>query len=261
MVKLGSGLLTNSQGNVDLRQIRTLADQVNALHQANRDVVLVSSGAVSAGMTALGCAERPRERAALQACASIGQPMLMKSYNQAFGKLGIRTAQILMTYWDMDSRRIYANARSTFEHLLALKTCVPIVNENDALSFEELEMLNRFGDNDRLSAHVSLLVEADLLVILSSIEGLYEKPDGSGKMLRHVRQIDETIRSYAGNTPSQRSVGGMISKLDTAQMMLEARIPMILANGRRPNVLTDIAAGKQVGTLFSRHQTLRSGRA
>lgn len=258
VVKLGSGILTNSRGGVDIAQIRHLAVQVKALKSAGADVILVSSGAVSAGMTVLGLEERPQKRTALQACASIGQPILMKSYEKEFSKNGLHTAQILLTYWDLDSRQLYKNTQATLEHLLSLENCVPIVNENDALSFEEIEMLNRFGDNDRLSAHVAMLAKASTLVILSSIDGLYQNPDATGELIPFVKKIDQSIEASAGTTRSQRSVGGMISKLETAKMMLDAGIPMLLANGRRKQVLTDLFAGKEIGTLFAKRKLRRN---
>ncbi|MEM6884120.1 MAG: glutamate 5-kinase [Verrucomicrobiota bacterium] len=252
VVKLGSGILTNSRGGVDLAQIKHLAAQVKALKTDGVEVILVSSGAISAGMTVLGLAERPKKRTALQACASIGQPLLMKAYEKEFSKAGLHTAQILLTYWDLDSRQLYKNTKATIEHLLALETCVPIVNENDALSFEEIEMLNRFGDNDRLSAHVAMLAKASTLVILSSIDGLHKNPDATGELIPFVKKIDRSIQASAGSTKSQRSVGGMISKLETARMMMNAGVPMILANGRRKSVLTDLYSGQQIGTLFAK---------
>jgi len=250
VVKLGSGILTNSRGRVDMAQIKHLAIQVKALKAKGVDVILVSSGAVSAGMTVLGLDERPQERTALQACASIGQPLLMKSYEKEFSKAGLHTAQILLTYWDLDSRQLYKNTQVTVD-------CIPIVNENDALSFEEIEMLNRFGDNDRLSAHVAMLTKASTLVILSSIEGLYQNPDATGDLIPFVRKIDQSIRASAGTTQSQRSVGGMISKLETAKMMMDAGIPMFLADGRRKNILADLYAGEEIGTLFAKKKLSR----
>jgi glutamate 5-kinase len=261
VIKLGSGILTNSRGGVDVGQIRHLATQLQTLKAAGVEVILVSSGAVSAGMTVLGLEERPQKRTALQACASIGQPLLMKAYQREFAKFGLHSAQILITYWDLDSRQLYSNTQATIEYLLSLGSCVPIVNENDALSFEEIEMLNRFGDNDRLSAHVAILSKATTLIILSSIEGLYENPDATGALIPYVKEITKEVEASAGSTRSQRSVGGMISKLETAKMMLESGIPMILANGRRKHVLTDLHQGDQIGTLFARSRSSRTQRS
>lgn len=250
VVKIGSGLLTTASGKIDRRQIVNIATQVHDLRERGIATVLVSSGAVSAGMTALGETQRPRVRKSLQACATIGQTRLINAYQSVFQRYDLLVAQILLTYWDLDSRKIYANTRATIEHLLKLGHCVPIVNENDALSFEELEMLNCFGDNDRLSAQVARMIEADQLIILSSIEGLYTSMEGDGELIREVREIDDRIRSYAGTSASERSVGGMISKLEAAREMMESGIPTVIANGRHPDVLLKLAEGQPVGTLF-----------
>jgi glutamate 5-kinase len=250
VVKLGSGLLTNTRGGTNQAFIATICRQIAALRRRGIRVVLVSSGAISAGMSALGLDKRPKATADLQACASIGQPLLMKAYDRALRPLGFCCAQILVTYWDFDSRKVYQNAQATLARLLALDHCVPIFNENDALSFEEIEMLNRFGDNDRLSGHVAVLAGAQRLVILSGIDGLHTRPDGTGALVRRVKEIDERIRSYAGSTQSERSVGGMVSKLETARMMFQENIPMWIANGREKDVLLKIASGRSVGTCF-----------
>lgn len=252
VVKLGSGLLTNQRGGIDQKEIAALCSQIKALRRRNIQVVLVSSGAISAGMSALGLEKRPKDRPTLQACASIGQPLLMRAYASALQKHDMVCAQILLTSWDLDSRKVYQNAQGTLARLLSLGHCVPIFNENDALSFEEIEMLNRFGDNDRLSGHVAVLAGATRLVILSGIDGLNTRPDGSGNWVRRVKEIDERIRSYAGATSSERSVGGMISKLETARMMLQAGMPMWIAHGRMKNILVELAAGKVRGTCFKK---------
>ncbi len=258
VVKVGSGLLTTASGKIDRRQMATLATQVHDLRARGISTVMVSSGAVSSGMTVLGETSRPKVRCALQACATIGQTRLINAYQSAFQRYDLLVAQILLTYWDLDSRKLYANTRATIDHLLKLGNCVPIVNENDALSFEELEMLNCFGDNDRLSAQVARMMGADKLVILSSIEGLYTSMDGKGELIREVREIDDRIRSYAGSSDSERSVGGMISKLETAREMMEAGIPTVIANGRHPDVLLKLADRQSVGTLFRSRKKVKS---
>jgi glutamate 5-kinase len=249
VVKLGSNLLTRENG-VNQEHIKSIADLVAALTRKGFEVILVSSGAISAGMSALNLNKRPVERFALQGCATIGQPRLMKAYDEAFAHHGMITGQILLTSWDLDSRAIYAITRQTLEHLLGLKHCVPIFNENDALSFEELAMLNKFGDNDRLSAHIAILAEAAQLVILSTVDGLRTKPDGTGTLVKKVEAIDARIKGYAGKSQNDRSVGGMVSKLQTAQYMLDHGIPMVIADGRAPEVLLKIAGGKEIGTRF-----------
>ncbi|NJK91649.1 MAG: glutamate 5-kinase [Blastochloris sp.] len=207
VVKVGSGLLTHRNGGVDRGLMASLVNQIVFLKNQGVAVVLVSSGAISAGMSVLDLSKRPTEQKALQACATIGQPRLMEAWNAVLKKKGLCAAQILLTSWDLDSRKLYGNTQATLKHLLSLGNCVPVFNENDALSFEEIEMLNRFGDNDRLSAQVALLAGAQQLVILSSIDGLRTKPDGTGDLVHVVREIDATIMGYAGRTQSQRSVG------------------------------------------------------
>jgi glutamate 5-kinase len=250
VVKVGSGLLTHRNGGVDRTLMAGLASQIARLHEQGIRVILVSSGAISAGMSALGLDKRPTVQKALQACATIGQPRLMAAWNEVFKKHHFHAAQILLTSWDLDSRKLYENTRTTLRHLLALGNCVPVFNENDALSFEELEMLNRFGDNDKLSAHVSVLAEAGQLVILSSIDGLRTRPDGTGDLVHVVQEINDEIMAYAGTTQSQRSVGGMISKLETAKFLMAQGIPLAIGDGRAKDILLKIMRKERVGTHF-----------
>ena len=161
----------------------------------------------------------------------------MKAYGVALAPHRILAAQILLTSWDLDSRRIYANTRATLQTLLKLKKCIPIFNENDALSFEEIALLNAFGDNDRLSAHVAILARADRLVILTDAPGLMNRPDGGGQLIRRVKKIDAKVLAYAGGAGSAGSVGGMLSKLEAARMALGRGIPVVIADGREANVL------------------------
>jgi len=252
VVKVGSGLLTSSSGSISKSFVESLCRQIATLKRKKVGVILVSSGAISAGMTALGLRQRPKELPLLQACATIGQPLLMSAYSRALTEHGLCAAQILMTGWDLDSRRIYRNIQATLNKLLGLGKCLPIFNENDALSYEEIEMLSRFGDNDRLAGQVALLAKATRLVILSGIDGLNTSPDGTGDLIRRVAKIDEKIQGYAGQTQSQRSVGGMISKLETARTMLQAGVSMVIANGLEKDVLLRIQRGESLGTWFER---------
>lgn len=247
VIKLGSGLLTRKDGKVDRVQIARIADQVAALNKRGIEVVLVSSGAVAAGMTAMKMQRRPRDARELQACATVGQPELMSVYGKYFAKHRLLSAQMLLTYWDLDSRACTRNARATLDLLLSRKKFIPIINENDAIADEEI----RVGDNDRLSAHVASLIEADLLVILSGIDGLMTKADGSGKLIPYVKKIDQSIRSLAGGAGSERNVGGMITKLQAAEIAADGGVDTIIANGRRKNVLLDLVAKKKIGTHFS----------
>lgn len=249
VVKLGTGILTNARGQIDIPQIAQLAAQVAELQRRGQQVIVVSSGAVGCGMSLLGRTKRPTAMDELQACAALGQPRLMSLYDQAFGKHGLRVAQVLVTYLDMDSRELYANIQRTVETLLKNKNVVPIFNENDVVSYEEL-VGARFGDNDRLSAHIAILAKASRLIILSNIRGLALNSDGTGKLVTDVHGITPKIEKLAGGTRSQTSVGGMVSKLKAAKLVNAAGIPMQIAHGREEGVLLQIADGEKIGTMF-----------
>ncbi|SDU16973.1 glutamate 5-kinase [Verrucomicrobium sp. GAS474] len=248
VVKLGTGILTTPEGRLDLEQIRKLVSQVARLRARGIQIILVSSGAIGGGMGILGLAKRPKAIEELQTCAAIGQPYLMSLYAELFGKHRMHVAQILLTYFDLDSRSLYANAQKTLSHILRLDkgSYVPIINENDVISHEEI----KFGDNDQLSAHVAVMAKADRLIILSNVPGLTENSDGSGKAIAHVPKIDERILSLAGKTASERSVGGMITKLTAARIANGEGILMQIAHGRTTDVLVKIAKGDKIGTLF-----------
>lgn len=247
VIKLGSGLLTRKNGTIDRARIRDVIDQVATLRRKGYEVILVTSGAIASGMTAMGLKKRPREARELQACATVGQPELMTEYRRHLARHKLLGAQLLLTYWDLDSRTCIRNARATLDFLLSQKRFIPIINENDAIADEEIKV----GDNDRLSAHVAALTEADLLIILSGIPGLMTKSDGTGELIPHVKRIDERIRSLAGGTTSERNVGGMVTKLLAAEIAASGKTDTVIADGRRKNVLTDLAKGKVIGTRFS----------
>lgn len=248
VVKLGSGLLADARGGVNHARIGEIVRQAAALKKLGYQVIMVSSGAISAGMTALKLDKRPKDISELQVCATIGQPRLMLAYQDAFSKYNLHAAQILMTTWDLDSRKIYENAKCTVSKLLKLKNCVPIFNENDAVSFDEIA----FGDNDILSAHVAMLSGASKLIILTSVDGLRSDPSGRrGRFIRYVKKITPQIESYAGQTKSIRSLGGMISKIQAAKMATEKGIPVVIANGKSQDILLKVVRGKFKGTLFA----------
>jgi glutamate 5-kinase len=246
VIKLGTGILTRPDGRLDLRQIGRLVDQVARLKRAGYDVILVSSGAVGGGMGILELKKRPAAIQELQACAAIGQPHLMGLYEGLFRKKGLHVAQILLTYLDLDSRALYQNTQKTLDHLLRLKKFVPIINENDVVSYEEI----KFGDNDQLSAHVAVMAKASRLIILSNIPGLTTKSDGTGELVPVVKKIDAGIEALAGKTRSQTSVGGMVSKLLAGKIANAAGITLQIANGRAPDTLIKICKGQRVGTTF-----------
>jgi glutamate 5-kinase len=249
VIKLGTGILSDPQGRVDLAQIEQLAAQVAELRRRGHEMLVVSSGAVGCGMSLLGLTKRPTAMAELQACAALGQPRLMRLYGEAFGRAGVHVAQVLLTYLDLDSRALYGNIQRSIERLLAHKSIVPIFNENDVVSYDEL-IGARFGDNDQLSAHIAILARAERLIILSNIRGLATHSDGTGRLIRDVHGITPRIQKLAGGTQSQTSVGGMISKFKAARLVNAAGIPMQIANGRQKNVLVSICQGDAVGTVF-----------
>lgn len=248
VVKLGTGLLTRPRlETLDQNQFRRLTAEVAALVKAGTQCLLVTSGAVGAGMPALGLEERPRDDLpAVQACAAVGQSRLMRLYESLFARRGLIAAQLLLTHGDLDSRQRYGNFRNTLERLLAVHGVVPIINENDSVAVEEL----RFGDNDRLSAEVAVLARADLLVILTSAEGLTLTPDGRGEPIPLVEDID-AVAHLAGGGSGRLSVGGMASKLDAVRLAVRAGVPAVIANGRTPGLLARIVNGESVGTRFA----------
>ena len=246
VVKLGTGVLTDSRKLIDPAQLEQLVAQVATLRRAGREVVLVTSGAVGAGMGALGYESRPAHLAEKQACAAVGQSRLMAAYDKLFSAHGLLVAQVLLTHDDLEHHERHLNARNTLVTLLG-RGVVPIINENDAIADEEIKV----GDNDRLSAHVAALVGADLLVILSGIDGLMTKSDGTGTLIPSVRKIDDSVRALAGGAGSERNVGGMVTKLQAAEIAAEGKVDTIIASGRRPDILLELAAGKKIGTRFS----------
>jgi glutamate 5-kinase len=243
VLKFGSGILSMEQGvGLSRRQIARLAREVGALVRAGHECVIVSSGAVAAGLATLGLAARPKELAGKQACAAVGQSQLMHAYASAFAQQGLAVAQLLLTHNDLDSRTRHDNARNTLNHLLSRGHVVPIINENDSVAVEELN----FGDNDRLSAEVAILVEADLLIILTSVDGLLDADGKTVALVRDFAQVSHLIRDEKGHL----STGGMVTKLQAAQLAVKGGIPVHIASGRKAGLLYQILAGKRVGTSF-----------
>ncbi len=246
VIKFGTGLLTEPGGSgLDIRQFRRLTAEIADLVYAGHQCLLVSSGAVGAGLMALGLGERPRELAQIQACAAIGQSRLMRLYSALFGRRGLLIAQVLLTHSDLDSRICYANARNTLEELLVSGRVVPVINENDTVAVEEL----RFGDNDRLSAEVACLARADLLIVLTSANGLTRDGTPDGLPIAEVADIDAAM-VFASGEKGRFSVGGMGSKLQAVKLAVDAGIPAVIAHGRVPGLLLRIVAGESVGTRF-----------
>ncbi len=246
VVKLGTGVLTDAKKQPDLAQMEQLVEQMARQRRAGREIALVTSGAVGAGMGVLGHAKRPAELAELQACAAVGQSRLMSTYEKLFAKHDLKVAQVLLTHADLEHHERHLNARNTLVRLLQ-HGIIPIINENDAVSFTEL----KFGDNDKLSALVACLLPADLLVILTTVDGVIENFGKAGaRLLPTVEEINESIESSATGTTSATAVGGMTSKIDAAKMVIRSGIPLVIASGRKPDALQSITTGLEEGTLF-----------
>jgi glutamate 5-kinase len=246
VVKLGTGVLTDSRKQPDLAQMGQLVSQMAAARARGKEIVIVSSGAVGAGMGVLGYEKRPSELSELQACAAVGQPRLMAIYEKLFNEAGFHAAQVLLTHDDLEHHERHLNARNTLVTLLS-RGVIPIINENDAISFTEL----KFGDNDRLSALVACLLPADALIVLTTVEGLIEnfgKPEA--KVVGTVENLDADIEKMASGTSSETAVGGMSSKLQSARIVVRAGIPMVIASGKRKDVILSVLAGEEVGTMF-----------
>ena len=246
VVKLGTGVLTDSRKQPDLAQIRQLVAQMAEQRKAGREVVLVTSGAVGAGMGVLGYDKRPGSLDELQACAAVGQSRLMATYEKLFAKFDLHVGQVLLTHDDLEHHERHISARQTLVTLLR-RGVVPIINENDAVSITEL----KFGDNDKLSALVASLLPADLLVILTTVDGVIENfGQPTARVLPEIERIDQVIEKMAGGTTSATAVGGMTSKIQAAKIVVRAGIPLVIASGRKKTVLRRVLDGKDEGTLF-----------
>jgi glutamate 5-kinase len=246
VVKLGTGVLTDSRKQPDPAQLEQIVAQVAALRKSGKEVVLVTSGAVGAGMGALGLEKRPSELAELQACAAVGQSRLMATYADLFARHGLLAAQVLLTHDDLEHHERHLNARNTLVTLLG-RGVVPIINENDAVSFTEI----KFGDNDKLSALVASLLPADLLVILTTVDGVIENfGKANPKTISVIEKIDTALEKIARGTNSDTAVGGMRSKIEAAKIAVRSGIPLVIASGRKKSVLAKILGGEDEGTLF-----------
>jgi glutamate 5-kinase len=246
VVKLGTGVLTDSRKLIDPAQLEQIVAQVAALRKAGKEVVVVTSGAVGAGMGALGYNTRPTDLAEKQACAAVGQSRLMAMYDKLFAHHKLVVAQVLLTHEDLEHHERHLNARNTLVTLLG-RNVVPIINENDAVSGTEI----KFGDNDKLSALVASLLPADLLVILTTVDGVIENfGKKNPRTISVIETIDTTVENLAGGTTSETAVGGMASKIQAAKIMVRSGIPLVIASGKKPGVLGKILAGEDEGTLF-----------
>lgn len=247
VVKVGTSTLTYDTGKINLKRLEKLVRVLADLMNMGLEVILVSSGAIGVGVGKLGLAEKPSDTRQKQALAAIGQASLMSIYEKYFREYGYNTGQVLLTKFVLEDEQRYISAKNAFETMLEYRV-IPIVNENDVISTYEIE----FGDNDTLSAYVANLVDADLLVILSDIDGFYNgNPSEKGsKLIPVIEELTEEIRSCAGGVGTRRGTGGMQTKLHAAELVLPNGIDMVIANGDTPEKIYEIVEGKAVGTLF-----------
>jgi glutamate 5-kinase len=267
VVKLGTNVIMRADGRVALGLLCGLVESVAALRATGIEILLVSSGAIGLGMERLGLTERPRDLPLVQACAAAGQSRLMSLYDEAFETMGCRIAQVLLTEDDFRDPVRSDNLRATLRALLGLGV-IPIVNENDTVSTVELERPAAldaemsaqpgvasteriFGDNDKLSALLAQHIDADLLVLLSDIDGLYDRnpAEAGARLIPQVVEIDDAVRGFA-HGGNGRGRGGMASKLEAARIGMEAGRTVVIANGRTPRLLERVCAGEAVGTVF-----------
>lgn len=244
VVKLGTNTITRDIGQLDGAKLESLALQIAGLRETGIEVIVVSSGAIGLGMGALGLRSRPVDLPALQACAAIGQTILMERWQHALQTQGLIAAQILLTHDDVSSRKRHLAVKETMERLLHLGV-VPIVNENDTVSTDEI----RFGDNDMLSALVASLTHAELLVILTTVKGLLDRKD-SDRLIEIVEEISPDVEALAGGTDSPTAVGGMSSKIAAAKIATESDCAVFIGDGHDPMILAHLMAHRAVGTLF-----------
>lgn len=248
VVKIGTSLLTKENGAFDIDYLNNIAQQVLQLENNGKKILIVTSGAIIAGSGELALKERPKEITLRQATAAIGQSIVMYEYRKAFGKFGKKVAQILLTYDSFSNRKAYANLRNSLSALLKLGV-IPIINENDTIATDEIG--TSFGDNDKLSALVSVNINADLLVILTDTDGLYNKNPRKHKdanLISEVVEITPKIKRMAEG--ATRGIGGMVTKIKAAEMATAKGCSVVIANGRSKDVLVDLIRGKELGTLF-----------
>lgn len=247
VVKIGSGVITHDNGlNIDI--VQSVGRQISVLIDRGLEVLLVSSGAMAAGVRKIGLARRPDEIPKRQAIAAVGQAGLILEYEKAFAQYGKKVAQILLTSDGLTSRKRYLNARNTLNTLLDWGI-VPVINENDTVSVDEI----KFGDNDTLSAMIALLMDADILINLTDIDGLFTsdpRRDPEAQLLSEITAITRDIQKIAGEIPGALGTGGMRTKIKAAGKVGAAGVPMIIAKGSRPNVLLDLFNGERLGTFF-----------
>jgi glutamate 5-kinase len=251
VVKIGTNIICKSDGTVDQKYIEDVARQIVELDKRRIQTIIVTSGAIGTGSAELGLDGKQKSLAQKQACAAVGQPAVMLAYHEAFKKYGKSVGQVLLTYGAFSDRKRYLDLRRTMEELFSLGV-VPIVNENDVISTDEIE--ESFGDNDKLSALVASKIDADLLLMLTDVDGLYDRNpafDKDAKLISEVDEITKDIERMAGSRKNERSVGGMKTKIAAAKIAVQSGCSMIIANGRLQDVILRAVSGEEIGTLFT----------
>jgi glutamate 5-kinase len=248
VIKLGTSTLTHSTGNLNIRRMETLVKVISDLRNHGTDIIIVSSGAIGLGMSKIGLKTRPSETAEKQACAAVGQVDLMYMYDKLFGEYGYKVAQILLTKYVIDTPR-RGNVYNTIENLLRYNV-IPVVNENDTVAIDELEL--EVGENDTLAAYVAVMSKADLLIIMSDIDGFYDGDPGNpnSKVIPFIYEITDDIKTAAGGAGSALGTGGMTTKVKAAELVTEAGIDLAIINGKNPAALYELFDGKGIGTVF-----------
>ncbi|KYZ75384.1 glutamate 5-kinase [Anaerosporomusa subterranea] len=248
VVKVGTSTLTHDTGKLNFFRIEKLVRELADLANQGKEIILVTSGAVGAGVDRLGLPEKPKTIPGKQAAAAVGQGILMHTYEKIFGEYGQIVAQVLLTREDSVNRKRYANSRNTLLTLLSMKV-IPIINENDAVAVDELKI----GDNDTLSAMVASIVEADLLVILSDVEGVYTdnpQTNPDAKLIPEINDITAEVEALAGGAGTARGTGGMYTKVQAAKIAVSSGVVMVIASGSRDGVVREVVDGQSVGTIF-----------
>tara|TARA_Y100001970_G_scaffold132492_1_gene163474 strand:+ start:29469 stop:30272 length:804 start_codon:yes stop_codon:yes gene_type:complete len=251
VIKVGTNLLTSKDGNFDSQKINLLARQIIQILKMNKEVIIVSSGAIGLGKTKMNIKDKINDIELKQASAAVGQSMLITEWNNVFAQENIITAQALLSRTDITNKTTNKNARNSLLKLLELDI-IPIINENDVVSTEEIAN-SVIGDNDNLSALVSIMINADLLIILTDQDGLYDQnpeTNQGAKLIKLVHEINEDIKSAAENTMSQYGTGGMKTKVEAAEIALKEKIHVVIANGNKSDVLNKIINNEKIGTHF-----------
>jgi glutamate 5-kinase len=249
VIKLGTSTLTHRTGRLNIRRVEKLVKVIADLQNAGREIILVSSGAIGLGMAKIGLSERPKDTPTKQACAAVGQCELMYMYDKLFGEYGYKIGQILLTKYVIETPR-KSNVENTVDRLLHYSV-IPVVNENDTVAIDELEL--EFGENDTLAAHIAVIAKADMLVILSDIDGYFDKDpqeNRDAKLIPVIENISEKIVSGAKGAGSALGSGGMATKIKAAQIVTESGIDMAIINGKIPEQLYKLFDGESIGSIF-----------